>query len=99
MFFNTDNFGFANGKHGFGYAMSLKTGKQFNLYEVWSLMPQAMRFPVAISGLKSVRTQPFALAMAHWLSTGSGANSGEAMWCRAARAQRCFRGTTRSPAV
>lgn len=41
LFSNTANNGFANGKHGFGYAMSLETGKQFDLDDTWSLTPQA----------------------------------------------------------
>jgi len=40
LFSNTANNGFADGKHGFGYAMSLETGKQFDLDETWSLTPQ-----------------------------------------------------------
>jgi len=41
LFSNTANNGFANGKHGFGYALSVESGKQFDLDETWSLTPQA----------------------------------------------------------
>lgn len=41
LFSATTNNAIANGKRGFGYAMSLEAGKQIDLDDEWSLTPQA----------------------------------------------------------
>ncbi len=66
LFSQTANSGIADGKHGFGYAMSIESGKQFDLDETWSLTPQAQLM------WSTVRMSDFTDAYQSRISVGNG---------------------------
>ncbi|MFD1792208.1 autotransporter outer membrane beta-barrel domain-containing protein [Ochrobactrum teleogrylli] len=68
LFSSTINNGIADGKHGFGYALSVEAGNEFALDQSWSLTPQAQL------SWSSVRLDSFSDSYQSRVSTEDGGN-------------------------